>query len=89
MVTPAAGIDPELATALDAARGSWAILRKGRRHVPPSVRRFRHSIGEEANARAAWAKLAVSLREGWALLVNPEGQVVARQSGPWGVRKRW
>lgn len=65
-----------------AARGYWAIIRKGKRTALPRTRRFRL----EVTARAAWKRLDV--RQGLALLIDPSGCQVERQSGPWGVRGR-
>lgn len=64
-------------------RWTWAIIRRGRKTSPPSVRCYH---GNQDRARAAWAKLDV--RQGWALLVDIEGDVVASQSGP-SLRSRW
>lgn len=74
----------EKTAALAVARGSWAIVRKGERDKSPTVRKF---TATKHNDAESWAKLAwkaLDVREGWALLVNPDGAVIARQSGPWG-----
>ena len=76
-------LDLEQQAATLEAAGSWAIVRKGKRDIPPRVKRFK----QEAQARDAWDQLDV--REGWAVLLTPEGKTVERQSGPWAVRRVW
>lgn len=80
-------IPTEQQDALEAARGAWAIIRKGKQNAFPKVHRFKGDLNrQEKNARAAWARLDV--REGWASLVDPTGKTMARQSGPF-LRTRW
>ncbi len=84
-------MDPELESALAEAKGSYAIIRKGRRYNAPSVRKFGgtkpSSLKAQLAAHRAWARLDV--REGWAALVDPDGKTIATESGPFGVRSKW
>lgn len=72
--------DPDLSAALAFARGAWAIIRKGSAGKLARVRRFAHPNGWDSVAayvNDAWKKLTV--RRGWAVLVDPAGNVIARQ----------